>query len=192
MALNPELEKISIEVSLREKDFGEASARFSKAQTTGFDATSWRDQLWLAEVQAILGRRARKRRPQRRRRHKVRGSGEGLPPRVEFERKGRGKLDLVRAVLRQHRSARQGQGSGGRGDGKNCGQGRPGRPAQCYEVLRDAEQLQKKTDEAADDGKMAQKKYEEALAAAPTIRESFAASPISTCAPANSTSPSRC
>ncbi len=43
----------------------------------------------------------------------------------------------------------------------------PAALAQCYEVLRDAEQVQKKTDEATEDGARAQQKYEAAMAAAP-------------------------
>jgi len=192
LPLNPELEKISVEVSLRQKDFDRASALLNKAKSKGFDSKSWRDQLWLAEVQAILGRRARK---------EGRG-GEADASFAEAEKAFRRALNLNDKAVESWISFVQFFASidqlakakeiVGEASGKIPAKEVVAALAQCYEVLRDAEQMQKKTDEAAEDGERAQQKYAAALAALPTIPRSFAASPISTCAPANSPPPSRC
>ena len=79
-----------------------------------------------------------KRRPQRRSRRELRRSGEGVPPRVGLEPRGRGNLDLLRAVLRQRRSDRQGEGRRRRGVGKNF---REGGPRRLGAVLRDPPRL---------------------------------------------------
>ena len=167
LPLNPELEKMSVELSLRQNDFDRASVLLSKAKSKGLYSKNWKDQLWLAQVQAILGRRARR-------------EGRGAQADasfVEAEKAFRRALDLndkaveiwvsfvqFFASIDQIAKAKEVVGEA---SGKIPAKEAPANLAQCYEVLRDAEQMQKKDADAAKDGERARQKYEAALAAAP-------------------------
>ena len=167
LPLNPQLVKRGIELSIQEHDFDRASAMLSKAKSKGVESKNWRDQLWLAEVQAILGRRARR----------EGRNGEADASFAEAKKAFRRALSLNDKAVEIWISFVQFFASVDQiaeakdvvreASGKIPAKDAPAALAQCYEILRDAEQMQKKTAEAAEDGEEAQQQYAAALAAAP-------------------------